>query len=411
VYYQEYTNKDNIYNKILDSPSVRKRKNIYIYPNDENPIKFIDLLSINNIDNLKYFSNSGKLGSHASVWTISDLSNRNGIKLALEAIKFIVDKSGKNSRVSIIDSAAPDNKKAAVLRNIINQASMVNIPKNVDYTITDFVKELLEARLKLEDDASEELILKKAQELNNKYGNLILQKDVDYINQKPVVDVSKIIELTIGDKKDMQAIVINGRLIGPWKDTVTFSDEDIKLSVEFEYKHRIHMLIGKVRAYGKAIEWGDLSIKEWYSKLIMKTTYIVASCDTADKVKTEFNDSGKDRIGTGYIKKFKSKYTTFNTGNIDTAKYQLTAVIDPASKTGQKIASFLMIISKMKEVFIEIQLYSPKPNEDVQELDRFYRYVFNTEMTFDDDKNEIIPIAEFENIPIDPLFTVGIHGK
>jgi len=24
--------------------------------------------------------------------------------------------------------------------------------------------------------------------------------------------------------------------------------------------------------------------------------------------------------------------------------------------------------------------------------------------------NEILPIAEFENIPIDPLFTVGIHG-
>jgi len=41
----------------------------------------------------------------------------------------------------------------------------------------------------------------------------------------------------------------------------------------------------------------------------MKTTYIVASCDTADKVKTEFSDSRTDRIGTGYIKKFKSEYS------------------------------------------------------------------------------------------------------
>jgi len=40
----------------------------------------------------------------------------------------------------------------------------------------------------------------------------------------------------------------------------------------------------------------------------------------------------------------------------------------------------------MEEVYIEVQLYSPKPKEDVPELDRFYRYVFNTEMTFDDDK-------------------------
>jgi len=410
VYYQEYSNKDNIYNKILDAPNVRKRKNIYIYPSDENPIKFVDLLSIKNIDDLKYFSESAKLGSHASIWTISDLSTRNGVKLALEAIKFIEDKSGKNSRVSIIDSASVDNKKASVLRNIINQASMVSIPKTVDYTIIDFVKELLEARLKLDDDASEELILKKAQELNSKYGDLVLQKDVDYINQKPAVDVSKIVESTIGDKKNMQAIVVNGRLIGPWEDTVSFSDEDFKLSVDFEYEHRIRMLIGKVRAYGKNIEWGDIPIREWYSKLIMKTTYIVASCDTADKVKTEFSDSRTDRIGTGYIKKFKSEYSTFNTGNIDNAKYQLTAVIDPASKTGQKIASFLMIISKMEEVYIEVQLYSPKPKEDVPELDRFYRYVFNTEMTFDDDNNEILPIAEFENIPIDPLFTVGIHA-
>jgi len=41
----------------------------------------------------------------------------------------------------------------------------------------------------------------------------------------------------------------------------------------------------------------------------MKTSYIVSSCDTAEKVKTEFNDSTKERTGTGYIKKFKSSLT------------------------------------------------------------------------------------------------------
>lgn len=56
VYYGEITNKDNVYDKILDSPNVRKRKNIYIYPSDENPIKFIDILSIKNLDDMKYFS-------------------------------------------------------------------------------------------------------------------------------------------------------------------------------------------------------------------------------------------------------------------------------------------------------------------------------------------------------------------
>jgi len=40
----------------------------------------------------------------------------------------------------------------------------------------------------------------------------------------------------------------------------------------------------------------------------------------------------------------------------------------------------------MKDVYIEVQLYSPKPNEDVPELDRFYRYVFDIDMTFDEDK-------------------------
>jgi len=49
--------------------------------------------------------------------------------------------------------------------------------------------------------------------------------------------------------------------------------------------------------------------REWYSNLIMKTSYIVSSCDTAEKVKTEFNDSTKERTGTGYIKKFKSSLT------------------------------------------------------------------------------------------------------
>jgi len=62
----------------------------------------------------------------------------------------------------------------------------------------------------------------------------------------------------------------------------------------------------------------------------------------------------------------------------------------------------------MEDVFIEVQLFSPKPNEDNPELDRFYRYVFDTDMKFDENQNEILPVAEFENIPIDPLFTLGV---
>jgi UDP-glucose:glycoprotein glucosyltransferase len=410
VYYGEITNKDNVYDKILDSPNVRKRKNIYIYPSDENPIKFIDILSIKNLDDMKYFSNAGKLGSHDSIWVISDLSTHNGIKLALEGLRFIDGKSSQNSRLSIVDSADNDKKNAIVLRNIINQVAMVTVPKDTDYTVSGYLVELLEARLAMDEDANEELILKKAYEINEKYGNLMIQKDVDYINQKPAVDFKQIVELTINNKKNTQAIVINGRLIGPWDENVSFTQEDIKLASDFEYEHRIRMLIGKVRAYGKAQEWGDIPIREWYSNLIMKTSYIVSSCDTAEKVKTEFNDSTKERTGTGYIKKFKSSLTTFKYGDIENAKYQFTAIIDPTSKTGQKISSFLMIISKMKDVYIEVQLYSPKPNEDVPELDRFYRYVFDIDMTFDEDKNEILPMAEFENIPIDPLFTVGIHA-
>jgi UDP-glucose:glycoprotein glucosyltransferase len=383
---------------------------MYIYPSDENPIKFIDILSIENLDQMKYLSNSGKLGSHASIWSVSDLSNKNGVKLALESLKHVQSTDGKNSRLSIVDSADVNDKKASILRNIINQVSMVKVPKDAEYTGIDYLVALLEARMKMDDDVvNEELILKKAKELNEKYGNLMIQKDVDYVNQKPTVDVKKIIDLTINGDKTKQAIVINGRLIGPWEDTTSFTYEDVKLAVDFEYEHRIRILIGKVRAYGKSQDWGDVQIREWYSDLMMKTSGLVASCDTIDKIKSEFSDTATTRTGSGYIKKFQSKLTTFEHGDVDNAKYQLTAVIDPTSKTGQKIASFLMIISKMKDVFIEVQLYNPKPSEDKPELDRFFRYVFDTDMTFDENENEILPLAEFENIPIDPLFTVGIH--
>jgi len=409
VYYGEIGQSDKIYDKILDSSNVRKRKNIYIYPSDENPIKFIDILSIENLNQMKYLSNSGKLGSHASIWSISDLSNKNGVKLALEALKHVQSINGKNSRLSIVDSADVNNKKASILRNIINQVSMVKVPNDAEYNGIDYLVALLEARMEMDDDVHEELILKKAKELNEEYGNLMIQKDVDYINQKPTVNVEKIIDLTIKGDKTNQAIVINGRLIGPWKDTTSFSQDDIKLAVDFEYENRIRILIGKVRAYGKSQNWGDVPMRDWYSDLIMKTTGIVASCDTIELIKSEFSESSTSRTGSGYIKKFKTKLTTFEHGDIENAKYQLTAIIDPTSKTGQKIASFLMVISKMKDVFIEVQMYNPKPNEDKQELDRFYRYVFDTDMTFDENKNEILPLAEFENIPIDPLFTVGIH--
>jgi len=89
---------------------------------------------------------------------------------------------------------------------------MVTVPKDTDYTVSGYLVELLEARLAMDEDANEELILKKAYEINEKYGNLMIQKDVDYINQKPAVDFKQIVELTINNKKNTQAIVINGRV-------------------------------------------------------------------------------------------------------------------------------------------------------------------------------------------------------
>jgi len=261
----------------------------------------------------------------------------------------------------------------------------------------------------MDDEVSPEKILTKAQELNTKYDNLILQKDVDYINQKPTFDAKKIIELTIKNKKNMQAIVINGRLLGPWKDSFIFLKEDIQISVDFEFKHRTKKLVKKVKALGKTYEWGEAPVKDWYPNLIMKTSSIVASCKTHEIIKSEFSGAYTDRIGTGYLKTLNSTLTTFEVGNIEKAKYQISAVIDPASKNGQKVASFLSVLGKMEDVYIEVQLYSQRPNEENPELDRFYRYVFDIDMNFDKDHNEILPVAEFENIPVEPLFTVGVH--
>jgi hypothetical protein len=94
VYYEELTDDSPAEDFFSSLPTVRPRRNRWIFPSDERPLEVVNLVRMvgkDLLDKVEYTSADGaEEVAVASVLVVTDLTAPPGIKLAQEALAFVV---------------------------------------------------------------------------------------------------------------------------------------------------------------------------------------------------------------------------------------------------------------------------------------------------------------------------------
>lgn len=93
--------------------------------------------------------------------------------------------------------------------------------------------------------------------------------------------------------------------------------------------------------------------------------------------------------------------------NVENAKVDITAIVDPASEIGQELVALLKLVSDLNVASINV-LLSPRLLKDADVPSRFYKPVFPLAPKFDSHGHLITPAAEFEGLGDDTLYIVGV---
>jgi UDP-glucose:glycoprotein glucosyltransferase len=199
-------------------------------------------------------------------------------------------------------------------------------------------------------------------------------------------------------KPGQNAIVVNGRHVGPIAETHMFSKEDVETLVTYETSKRAEPL---------SIALADLGLT---SKLagpfdVAKVQSLVALSTISDVPEGIFEQASTLRMGR--FKNWTAEHTAIIRGDHDKAVFQIVASIDPATELAQKWVPILKTLSDMSGVHLKLYL---NPKQMLQELPikRFYRYLLEARPTFNSDGSTGSLEAQFSGIPKEALLNLGM---
>ncbi|KAK0113891.1 hypothetical protein ONS96_014742 [Cadophora gregata f. sp. sojae] len=204
----------------------------------------------------------------------------------------------------------------------------------------------------------------------------------------------KTLELVPGQN----AILLNGRLVGPIPSDSDFDEGDFAQLLSYERAKRITPVHTALEALG-------LSDNVESPLAAAKVSSLVAISTISDTPDGIFEQASTLRMSQFGI--WNSTHTSLETGDALTASIHLTVLLDPASQAGQKWVPILKVLSELDGVYMKLFL---NPKERLQELPvkRFYRYVLDSRPTFDD-AGALLPLgASFKGVPQEALLNLGM---
>ncbi|KAI1435884.1 UDP-glucose:glycoprotein glucosyltransferase [Xylaria sp. CBS 124048] len=342
------------------------RRNPYTYPDGDHPLKVLNVH--------KLYSEHNDLVSKISIidadattekddWAVvtllADLSLPSGLQLLGSTLAF--RRSNPGVRVDIIHNPTSTGKNREIKAFIVEDTS-----------------KLLEAET---TEALQTIISRDAMRQDDEYGRALTR-------------FLSFAALTPGD----QALIINGRVVGPIDAGFVLQEADLQQLLDFEKAKRI------LPVYN-AIESTGLSDKLSGPIAAAKFTSITALSTISDSPEGIFESAPAFR--TAVFDLWNSSHTAIDVGDPDTANIHFTALLNPTSELGQRWVPILKILSELDGIFLRIFL---NPNEKLAELPikRFYRYVLQSEPLFDENEALSSPGATFRGLPSEALLNLGM---
>lgn len=199
-------------------------------------------------------------------------------------------------------------------------------------------------------------------------------------------------------KPGENALLLNGRLVGPIPDHSEFDLEDLDQLLAYERSKRITPAF-------KAIEDLGLSDRVSGPLSLAQITSLVAISTISDSPPGIHEEAPLVRMSQFDV--WKTSHTVIESGDALTASVHIILLLDPASQLGQRWIPILKVLSEVDGIYIRIYL---NPKERLSELPvkRFYRYVLSSKPTFDSTGALENLGASFTGVPQEALLTVGL---
>ncbi|KAL8279773.1 hypothetical protein RQP46_007868 [Phenoliferia psychrophenolica] len=388
------------------------RRNAFIFPVPEtNPLRvvnLVDLTAAGSLADFKQFhdsyieavtpveddSDDEGVPVVATIYVVTDLDTPHGRSLAKASLDLL--ESHTQTRISLIHNPSPSSPAphayslSAFLSLLIEADVLMDVlPKEIlawlDLDITPAGPGSLRW---MSDNPVLPFTISGA-------GEGELSKSVAHWDKlRPVVE-------KFGIKRGENAVVVNGRVVGPFEDNA-FTLEDLDALLEYELTKRIMPVVKSMEAAGfdpKLVSQAELP------RLYMLTTSVVSEAYLPDTSAGLFAAGTVER-STGY-RLLSGNHSSYIGPNEEDAPFELGIVVDPLSVLAQKWAPIIETLSSHASVHLRLYL-NPALQLSELPLKRFYAFSFPAAPTFSPETGlELAPTVDFVDIPEDTLLTFG----
>ncbi|KAJ3249147.1 hypothetical protein HDU78_007109 [Chytriomyces hyalinus] len=391
VYEGAVRDRQNIYDYFMTLPNVHKRRNEYIFPSESHPLRFVNFLAgaskgAEVLEQLVYVS-EGETAS-VSVQVIADFETPQGLELAQSALEFA--SSSPNTRIAFLHNPPRDRINTMETRVLFHKAVAVIVLTGRE------VGELADA-----------LDQRGFEAFNFAAGDFALfsQSEVDSLEWNSEFEAwdanaRDFVTSFIGVEAGHAALVVNGRIIGPFAHPERFVPDDFESLVSGEYKERVEKIAEAI----DGMELASVEDKEkWRPDAIMKLCSQISFAKHSQTA-AETEDASE---GERTILNIDDNVYSFSAGDTASTSLRFVAVLDPLSPVAQRAAFFLQSLSKIPGTSIKV-LLNPLMTLEELPVKRFYRYLIADDLQFDEDGQPLHPVVQFKNLPTEPLLTLGL---
>ncbi|KAF3931846.1 hypothetical protein ABW19_dt0203562 [Dactylella cylindrospora] len=392
----ELNDKDDITKFLLGKKPI-KRRNPFIFPDDEKDVKLVNLFDLykahpDTFNNLPYLP--GKEieeteTSAADIWVIGDFDTQTGYNLLAEAAKFQDTTSG----ISITAISSPAYKtQTQTLSALLHHLQGKDILRK-----PGILQQILE-EVKPKKDFVDPKIEGESQQVLGSDAKADTWGIPDKIlAEKFWRETASVIERKLKIKPGQRAVMINGRLLGPIEEGTHFTKDDFETLFQSELTTRIQPVLTAVKSMGLL----DRLRAANYKGKLTSAMALLLKPEQVGLIDRSTN------VRTNKYEVWMKKKTALRSGDPWWATFRIMVSLDPLSETAQKWAPILRVLMSMDGVGIYTFL---NPKEDLTEvpIKRFYRHVLYAAPKFDENGDILDPKAQFIDLPDKPLYSLSM---
>jgi UDP-glucose:glycoprotein glucosyltransferase len=213
-----------------------------------------------------------------------------------------------------------------------------------------------------------------------------LEHELSTFNDNRFRSHSIFLEHALGLPRGSRAVLVNGRVLGPLHDNEQFTDDDFVLldrHLSTTINDRLVRIVTKLELFNEPSQLSDLLMR--ISSIISRT----------------------DRGSTSIVRKQTPRILPTSKASLylsaersDEPAFLLEAVIDPATRDGQRLLSLISALKQSINVDLVLHFNCKLQLSDMP-LKSFYRYVYDNNL-------EQQPSALFHHVPETPILTLGM---